>query len=73
MNRSSISSAGVLITAVVALGVGLLSPSAAEAHTRTQETTNLDSRITADPDFSLASLVAAATGVCLCVTLVRRI
>jgi hypothetical protein len=36
---------------VLALGLGLLLavPSAADAHTRTQETSNLDSRITSDP------------------------
>ena len=38
-----------MLVAVVALGV-LLPASTAAAHTRTQETTNLDSRITHDPD-----------------------
>lgn len=38
------------VLAAVLLGVLLTPGPAANAHTRTQETTNLDSRITADPD-----------------------
>jgi hypothetical protein len=40
--------AAVLVVAV--LGLLVTAPSAAQAHTRTQETTNLDSRITTGPD-----------------------
>jgi hypothetical protein len=40
----------VMTVLVAALGLLVVSSSGADAHTRTQETTNLDSRITAEPD-----------------------
>jgi hypothetical protein len=40
----------VMTVLVAALGLLVVVSPAADAHTRTQETTNLDSRITADPD-----------------------
>ncbi len=50
MTRRRTSPHRAVVLAAVVLGLTLAAPVAAHAHTRTQETTNLDSRITADPE-----------------------